>query len=243
MSFWLALQFLTIIPVPKTGEINAGKMGASLSCFPAVGLLLGFILFGLDWGLSYLLPSGITAALIVLALAVLSGGHHLDGLADTCDGLVSGKTPEERLELMTGSGIGAFGITGVCLILLLKFVAIDSVSDRAALFLMPVLSRWVVVGTVISFPYARASGMGTAYKQGVRWYHFAIATAIALAASLASFWLFGIAIMLLVWVIAYGIAALLKSKLGGLTGDSYGAVIEVSEVLVLILVIAFMRWL
>jgi len=243
MSFWLALQFLTIIPAPKTGEVDAEKLGASLSCFPAVGLLLGFILFGLDWGLSYLLPPGVTAAVMVLALAVLSGGHHLDGLADTCDGLVSGKTPDERLELMAKSGIGAFGIAGVCLILLLKFAALDSVGDRAALFLMPVLGRWVVVGAIISFPYARASGMGTPYKQGVRWYHFAIATAIATAASLATFWLAGIAIMLFVWAIAYGIAALLKSKLGGLTGDSYGAIIEVSEVLVLVMVIVLMRWL
>ncbi|MEW6141788.1 MAG: adenosylcobinamide-GDP ribazoletransferase [Chloroflexota bacterium] len=243
MSFWLALQFLTIIPVPKTGEVDASKLGASLSCFPVVGLLLGFILFGLDWGLSYLFPPGVTAAVIVLVLAVLNGGHHLDGLADTCDGLVSGKTPDERLELMTRSGIGAFGATGICVILLLKFAALYSVGDRAAVLLMPVLSRWVVVGAILVFPYARASGMGTPYKQGVRWYHFLIATVIALAASLATFWLAGIAIMLLVWAIAYGVAALLKSKLGGLTGDSYGAIIEVSEVLILVLVIALMRWL
>lgn len=243
MSFWLALQFLTIIPGPKTGEVDAGKLGASLMCFPVVGLLLGFILLGLDWGLNYLFPPGVTAAVIVLALAVLSGGHHLDGLADTCDGLVYGKTPEERLELMTRGGIGAFGATGIGITLLLKFAAFYSVGDRAALLLMPVLSRWVVVSAIISFPYARVSGMGTPYKQGVRWYHFAIATAIALATSLTTFWLAGIAIMLFVWAIACGVAVLLRSKLGGLTGDNYGAIIEVSEVLVLVLVIALMRWL
>ena len=71
MSFWLALQFLTIIPVPKMGEADADKLGASLACFPVVGLLLGFILFGLDWGLSFLLPPGVTAAIIVLALTVM----------------------------------------------------------------------------------------------------------------------------------------------------------------------------
>ncbi len=241
MSFWLALQFLTIIPTPKISVVDAGKLGASLAYFPAVGLLLGFILFGLDHVLGYVLTPAVVAALLVLTLAVLSGGHHLDGLADTCDGLVSGRTPEERLELITRSGIGAFGAAGIGIILLLKFAAVYSVGDRTALFLMPVLSRWAVVGTIFAFPYARASGLGAPYKQGVRWQHLLIATVIALVASLAAFWLMGLAVMLFVWAIICGIAALLKSKLGGLTGDSYGAIVEVSEVMVVVLVMVIER--
>lgn len=239
MSFWPALQFLTIIPTPG-GRMDAGKLADSLASFPLVGLLLGLILFVIDRGFSWL-PPAVVAGLVVLALAVLTGGHHLDGLADTCDGLVSGKTAEERLALMTRSGIGAFGAAGVCLVLLLKFAALSSIDGGTPVVLMPVLGRWVVVGVILIFPYARASGMGTPYKQGVRWHHLVIATVIALAASLVAYRLSGIVIMLVVWAIACGAAAVVKSKLGGLTGDSYGALIELSEVTALVSIMAVER--
>jgi adenosylcobinamide-GDP ribazoletransferase len=121
------------------------------------------------------------------------------------------------------------------------------------LVIMPVVSRWAMVYTVFAYPYARPTGLGKAFKEGATWQRFAIATVIALAvatglARLAGTgwaYLAGLAIMLGTWVIVIALAAYLKRKFSGLTGDTYGAINEVAEVCVLILVclLAHNQWL
>lgn len=240
MSFLAALQFLTTIPLLPRRKLNPEELGRSLGYFPVVGLLIGLMLAALSWMLGLILPAAVVNILLVIALVVITGALHLDGLADTCDGLGGYRTPEERLEVMRDSRIGGFGAIGVSCLLLAEYVSLNSVPVgllMGALVLMPVLSRWAMVYAVFAYPYARPSGLGKAFKQQATWQKMVIATIVALAVAMILFQLAGLALMLGVWLITLAMAAYLKRKFGGLTGDTYGAMAEVTEVGVLILVL------
>ena len=241
MGFWIALQFLTILPTPLRKEIDAEDLGQSLTYFPLVGLMLGVILFGLNFVLTLILPPAVVNALLIIALVILTGAHHLDGLIDTCDGL-AGKSKEERLAIMSDHQVGAFGIVGALLILLLKYVSLSSAPVLPALLLMPTLSRWTMVSVIFIFPYAKSSGMGLAFKQGANWQRLTISTIIALAAAVIILKLWGLVLIAALWLIIFGIASYFRSRLGGLTGDNYGAINELAEVLVLLLIILIWRF-
>jgi len=246
LGFWAAVRFLTIFPTPKRYKIEDREIGASLTYFPLIGLGIGAILTGLDYGLGLLLPMAVVNALLILVLAIVTGALHLDGFVDTCDGVISGKTPEERLTIMRDSRTGAFGVIGAFLLLLVKYAALVSISGKLrmpALFLMPALARWTLVGAIFFFPYARSSGMGLPFKQGARRVRLILATVITLAASLVLLKGLGLVIIMSLGLIILGIATYLRSRLGGLTGDSYGAINEASEVTFLVLLILFSQWL
>ena len=241
MGFWTALQFLTIIPAPRRREITAENFGQSLAYFPLVGLLLGVILLGLNFGLALFLPSSVVNALLVVSLAFLTGAHHLDGLIDTFDGVMAGKSREERLAIMSDSKVGAFGIVAAILVLLLKYVSLSSATILPALLLMPTLSRWTMVSIMSAFPYAKTSGMGLAFKQGANWKRLTVSTVIALAVAVIILQIQGLALIAALWLVVFGIASYFRSRLGGLTGDSYGAINELAEVTVLLLIIVIWR--
>ncbi len=246
MSFFTALSFLSIIPRPFRGETSAKEIERSLSYFPVVGVVLGIILAGLNWLLGLLLPTTVVYGLLLVALVIITGGMHLDGFADTCDGIAGHKTAEERLRIMRDSRVGAFGAIGIFLLLLIKYVSLTSVPESlvmTTLVLMPVVSRWAMVYAIVAYPYARPTGLGQAFKQGATWLRFTIATIITLAVSLALthwanityFYLATVAIILGVWVVTLGLATYLKRKFAGLSGDTYGAINEVAEVMALII--------
>jgi adenosylcobinamide-GDP ribazoletransferase len=237
LGFWAALQFLTIFPTPLRHEVTAKTSGQSLTYFPLVGLILGAILLGLHYGLTLILPPPVVNALLVIALVILTGAHHLDGFIDTCDGVIAGKSKKERLAIMSDSKVGAFGIVGAILLLLLKYASLSSASILPSLLLMPTLSRWAMVGIIFTFPYAKSSGMGLAFKQGASWQRLTISTAIALIAAVVLLKWWGLVLVVTLGLIAFGIASYFRSRLGGLTGDNYGAINELAEVLVLLLII------
>jgi len=241
LGFWIALQFLTVFPTPLRGEITAEDSGQSLTYFPLVGLILGGILFGVHHGLTLILPPSVVNALIIIALVILTGAHHLDGLVDTCDGVIAGKSKEERLAIMSDSRVGAFGIVAAFLLLLLKYVSLSSAPILPALLLMPTLSRWTMVSAIFTFPYAKSSGMGLAFKQGASWQRLTISTVIALGVAVIILKLWGLVLIAALWLIIFGIASYLRFRLGGLTGDTYGAINELAEVLVLLLTILIWR--
>jgi len=202
----------------------------------------------LNWLLGLLLSSALTNVLLVVSLVAVSGALHLDGLVDTCDGLAGGKTVEERWRVMDDSRAGGFGIIGVCCLLLVKYVALNNVPASwlmPTLVLMPMLSRWAMVYALFAYPYAKPSGLGKVFKQGASRLRFIVATLIALVAAVILAQLSGFVIMLAIWVIALAVATYLKGKFGGLTGDTYGAINEVAEVCILILVclLAHSGWL
>ncbi len=248
MKFLAALSFLTVIPLPRRREVSPEQVGRSIGYFPVVGIIIGLILAGLYWLLRLVLPSAVVSGLLLVCLVVLTGGLHLDGFVDTCDGIAGHKTPEARWQVMRDSRAGAFGIVGVCCLLIVKYVSLNSVPDSLmmmTLVLMPVVSRWAMVYAVFAYPYARPSGLGKVFKQAASRRRLAIATLVALAVAIPWFRLAGLVIMLGVWVIVVAMAAYLKRKFSGLTGDTYGAINEVAEVGVLILVclLAHNQWL
>ncbi len=242
MGFWEAIQFLTIFPTPLRHKATAKTSGQSLTYFPLVGLILGVVLLGLYYGLSFILPSSVVNALLIITLVILTGAHHLDGFIDTCDGVIAGKSKKERMDIMSDSKVGAFGIVGAILLLLLKYVSLSAAPILPALLLMPTLSRWVMVSIIFTFPYAKHSGMGLAFKRGATWQRLTIATVIALIVAVALLKLWGLVLMAALWLVAFGIASYFRSRLGGLTGDNYGAINEIAEVLVLLLLILIGRF-
>ena len=256
MKFLAALRFLTIIPSPWRREASPEELGRSLVYFPVVGIIIGLILAGLSWVLGLILPLAVVNVLLIVCLAVISGALHLDGFVDTCDGIAGHKTVETRWQVMRDSRAGGFGIAGVCLLLLVKYISLNNVPEpllMATLILMPVISRWAMVYALFAYPYARPSGLGKVFKQEANWQRFVIATIITLAVamglthwpSIAYSYLAGLVIMWGTWVIVTAVAVYLKRKFAGLTGDTYGAINEVAEVCVLILVclLAHNQWL
>jgi len=238
LRFLAALRFLTIIPFPWRREVSPEELGRSAGYFPVVGIIIGLILAGLNWLLGLFLPSPVVNVLLVVSLVVISGALHLDGFVDTCDGIAGHKTPEQRWRVMRDSRTGGFGIVGACCLLLVKYISLNSVPETllmATLVLMPVIGRWAMVYAIFAYPYARPSGLGKIFKQGASWQRFTMATLIALVVAIVLFQLAGLAIMVGIWVIVVAMAAYLKHKFSGLTGDTYGAINEVAEVCVLIL--------
>lgn len=242
LGFWTALQFLTIFPTPLRHEANHKRIGESLTYFPLVGLILGAILFGLRYSLNFIFPASVVNVLLIIVLVILTGAHHLDGLADTCDGIIAGESREERLAIMSDTKVGVFGIVGIILLLLLKYVSLVSAPPLPALLLMPTLSRWAMASAIFTFPYAKSAGMGLAFKQGANWQRLTIATVIAVIAAVALLTWWGLVLIAGLWLIIFGIASYFRSRLGGLTGDTYGAINEIAEVLVLIIIILIGRF-
>ncbi len=216
-------------------ELSPAQLGRSTAYFPVVGLIIGGILAGLNWLLLNILPPGVVNALLIVALVILTGAMHLDGLADTCDGMAGHKTVEERWQVMHDSRTGAFGVVGIALLLLVKYVSLNNIPTElmtAVLLFTPVVSRWAMVYAIFVYPYARPEGLGTAYKNATRWPQFTIATVITLAAAAALFPLFSYLGLLLIpgiWILAVLMSQYFKYKFAGLTGDTYGAINEVSE--------------
>ncbi|MBI2958571.1 MAG: adenosylcobinamide-GDP ribazoletransferase [Chloroflexi bacterium] len=240
-GFWAALEFLTVLPSPEKGEFKVEDLGRSLVFFPLVGLLLGLALWGLDTGLSMVLPSLPVNVLLVGALVIITGGMHIDGFIDSCDGAAARRTVQQRLDIMADSRVGAFGVAGGCLLLLLKVSALASLPGTVrviGLVLMPVLGRWAMVLAVHAYPYARGpSGKGYAFKAGATMARMllALTTALVIAFVAARGSWHGPALLAAASLGAVGCAWYLKTRLGGLTGDSYGALNEVAEVLAVLL--------
>jgi len=247
-----ALQFLTIFPIPGRRQIGAEELGASQGYFPLVGLFLGAILAGVDWLLGFTLPVAVVNALLLIILIILTGALHVDGFIDTCDGLLARKMPEERWRIMSDSRVGGFGVAGAFCLLLLFYVSLSSIAEpyrMIALILTPTLGRWSVVYAIFAFPYAKPAGLGVSFKEQAGWQGFTLATSVALVAAVGLFaskglelMLAGLVLMLVVWLVALAVALFLRGKFGGLTGDSYGAINEVTQVFVLIFFCVISGW-
>lgn len=236
MGFFIALQFLTWLPSPLRRAVSTVELGRAQAYFPLVGALLGVILALLDALLRTILPPTLASGLLVAALIALTGGLHLDGLIDSCDGLFTQRTPAERLAIMRDSRAGSFGVIGAAAVLLLKYAgltALDGPMRPAALVLTPVLARWAMVYALALFPYARASGKGTAFHgHGRR--PLLVATLSAAILAIALWPERGLFLLAAVAIATWLAGRFIVARLGGLTGDSYGALNEMAEVLVLI---------
>lgn len=237
-GFLTALQFLTIIRAAKDPGITGEKLGRSMACFPLVGLLLGLILVAVRYTFGYILSPSIVDILVIATLVVITGALHLDGFADTVDGLTGGKDREKTLAIMRDSRIGSFAVAGLVLFLMLKIFALREVPPEMknrVLLLMPVLGRWATVQLAFGFTYAR-SGPGTALAftrfAGKR--EYVIATLITAVISLGLFRLQGAIILLVIALFTLLFGLFFQRRLGGVTGDIMGAACEINEVVTLL---------
>lgn len=239
--FFIAIQFLTIIPLPFSVRCGEKDLGRSLAYFPLAGLALGALLAGLNYLLSLVLPRGIVDLLLVTALAAVTGILHLDGVSDVCDALAARGDRERFLRIMKDSHIGAAGAVGLILVLLLKYqalLAIPATTKQQALFLFPLLARFGQVTMIVGARQARGDGLGSLFISGAGWVQLLLATMTALAASLllmgfSGLWLF-VAACLLTWAIK----AWFQRRIGGITGDIIGFASELNEILTLLLIVA-----
>ena len=242
----MALSFLTICPATLRKSPTQGEISASRAFFPLVGLLLGLLLVGLERGASEIFPPFLTAAMLLAVLAIVTRALHLDGFMDVCDGLFGGYTPERRLEIMRDSHVGAFAVVGAVGLLLLKYGALVALlttpvpGKEWALLLFPALSRWSMVVALSAFPYVRSQGLGSPYHRGTAYLStggaaIAVVVIAVLAGGVAGAALL-VGVSALAWLLAWGMARML----GGLTGDTYGAINEITEVAVLMVAVALL---
>lgn len=231
----VAFQFLTIFPALIKRMFAAREMGQSVGWFPLVGVALGFALYGVHYAAQLIFPASVSAALTILAWVIFTRAFHLDGFMDTCDGLFGGWTPERRLEIMKDSHVGAFGVIGGILILLIKYTALASSPDPLpALVMSTTLARLGMSITLFVFPYAREKGLGRDMKDNAGWTQVLLATIISLIVSWFAYGWLGIAIMIFAVLAALLVAFYITRLIPGLTGDSYGALAELLETFVLL---------
>ena len=240
-----ALGFLTILPVAPR---DAGGLATARGWFPIVGLLLGVILVAADllmhWGYPLFtdvyrpFPPLLSAAVLAVLLVALTRALHLDGFMDCCDALLGGFDRERRLEILRDSHVGAFAVTGVVSLLLIKVAAIMALPPSGrmwALLVFPCLSRWGMLLLLELFPYARGQGIGVPFQpQGSRRQLLA-GLAVAIIATIALTGLGGLALLAAATAVALGLGAWASKLLGGVTGDVYGAANEAAEAAVLVL--------
>ena len=244
-EFVAAVRFLSVLPLPgktqlfKKDEATLGLVVGE-AYFPLVGLLLACLLWLLVLLLSPFVSQLALAALLVVGLVILTGGLHLDGIMDACDGLLGGSTRERKLEIMRDSRVGSFGVLGGVCILLLKFALFASVRLHAlplALLLILPSSRWAMILALRVFPSARPAGLGAAFNGAVTTKGVMLAGIISVAIVLVVGQLPGLVVWVAVTLVALALGAWITRSIGGLTGDSYGAIAEVAEVVALLVVV------
>jgi adenosylcobinamide-GDP ribazoletransferase len=184
------------------------------------------------------MPALVLAALLVVAEIVLTGGLHLDGVMDSCDGLFGGIGRERRLEIMHDSRVGSFGVLGAVALLLLRFAILASLplwSLLAALLVAPALGRWAMVLCGGLFPAARPDGLGAAFHRAVTLRRLVLAGLSSVLIALLFAHLIGLLVWFLGNLLILGLGLAVTRSLGGLTGDICGALGEVCEVVALLL--------
>lgn len=248
-SLHLALGFLTTLPVPQLSheEFSAQPdlAGQAFAWYPLVGVVLGVLLGATAWLLhfSHLSPL-VQAGCLLTVWILLTGGLHLDGLLDSCDALFAPVSLERRLQILKDVHTGAFGVIGLVLIVGLKWALLTQLIEQhgpalwSGLWLAPVWGRWILVWAAQRYPYARAGGtasLGGTMRQGLGPRQLQVATMSTLLLLIACLIVNGGAF----WSLLGPLAGLLGARWaagklnGGLTGDLYGALCEVTEVAVL----------
>lgn len=233
MPWWIALQFLSSLPVRLRRMPTPAEIGRSLLWYPAVGLLYAALLAGVDTLLAGSVPL-LHAAILLAVWVTLTGGLHLDGLADTADAWVGGYGDRERtLAIMKDPRSGPMAVVALIVLLLLKLaalVAVLQVGPGHHWWIVPVLGRAALLGVFLTTPYVRAGGLGEALANHLP----RTAGWVVLAGCLLAGWL-SLGSVLLAGIAAFAwLRWLLLRRLGGTTGDTAGAMLECLEVVLLV---------
>jgi adenosylcobinamide-GDP ribazoletransferase len=244
--FALAWQFLTIVPWPRSKVRQPADLGASMTFYPVVGALLGSGMLGVYLAGSTLFPDGVLWPALVVLLVILTGGLHLDGFADVCDGFYAGRSKADVLRIMKDPHLGSMAVMGIISVLLMKVMLLSSLPAAlvcSALLIFPAISRGGMVWATAMAPYARPEG-GTAgaFFLTLRQRHVWLATAFlglwtVLFAGGAAAILLGLAAAATKLFVGF-----CDRRIGGMTGDTLGALNELLELLTLALYYPLARW-
>ena len=237
--FLIALQFLTQLPVGVSNYPEPEEIGRSLDYYPVVGLLIGALLVAFAWMLGET-PSLLSAALLLSVWVWLTGGLHLDGLADSADAWVGGLGDRDKtLAIMKDPRSGPAAVVLLVLLLLIKFAALHAILSTQqwqALFIAPILGRTVLPLLFLSTPYVRSQGLGAALaRHKSRRLGFIVAGTVlvlVMTFGFATLWL-----VLVTTVVLLAMRRLMLKRIGGCTGDTAGALVEVTEVAILLIMI------
>lgn len=240
-EFLIGLQFLTRISIVKQTVWTEEGFGRSVKYFPLIGAVLSICYVGIALLIDEKFIM-LRSAVILTAMAMLTGGIHCDGFMDTFDGLFSGRDKYKILEIMKDSRVGSFGVVSFVMLMLIEFATLNELSTKFifTIYSAPIIARLMMVITIGKFNYAREEGMGKAFAKYTdnSTITFAVIETLILIAPLMLIEIelmknLLIAIFIpLTFTIYFG--KLSTKKIGGVTGDIYGAVTLISEMLVMI---------
>ena len=230
-KFFIALSFYTRLPMQIKSEVSEEDFYSSMKFLPVVGLVIGLILYAL-WYLLKGIEGQFSAFLLVFLYIWLTGGLHIDGFMDTLDGVLSNRSREETLEIMKDSRVGAFGAIGLLLLVLGYFIAYQFV-DGYAIIIAPIIGR---TGALFSASFSESARKGNSLGKGFMEQMGRKERVFALVFSIAIIFLFDflyfipsvLCIIMSTYFIKY-----FKDKLGGMTGDTVGMMIELNQIVFL----------
>jgi adenosylcobinamide-GDP ribazoletransferase len=234
----VALGFLTIVRVRQTSGVDDVVMGRAGAFFPLIGLLLGMVILSVDRGLHPFVPNTLGNVILVVLLAVLSRGFPLLGLAYSVEGLLGSQERQRSLEILTQRTFGLFAVLALLGILFIKICALDLLQGGyrgMALLLGPTLSRWAWVVMAYSSRPVLAKGVGVALIRGVQFREFGLASVLTFALVFAFVEVVGLLIIVPVAGMILGCTLYCNRRLGGVTGETLGALGEMIETGVFVL--------
>jgi len=241
-KFLLALQFLTTFPI-KVKDVETEDLTGSVSFFPLVGVIIGIILASANYFLLRVMPPFLLNAILLILWILITGALHLDGFADTVDGFSASTEKEKILKVMDDPATGAKGVVAIVMALLLKFAILLSIGGTLkiwALIFAPAISRYsMFVAAGVSNP-ARKEGLGKLYIRKMKWVEFIFPTLIILVLLIAVFYfpvvkpVAGFVSFVVALLAVYSFVRYCKNRIGGMTGDTLGALNEIIEITVLL---------
>ena len=239
------IQFFTRIPINKTVSVEADDFKYGSIFLPIIGLIIGLI-SSCAYIITHLWGNNLFAAVCaVIAVACVTGALHLDGLSDTCDGVFSSRNKERMLEIMKDSRIGTMGALALIFLVLLKVSLIFGMSYKVALYsliIAPVISRLSLLFSFTISKYARESGLGKTFIGNVTNKEFIIGLIIGLIIIIPLLKLYSLIFILLIFIGPWIINKYMESKIGGMTGDTLGALCELQEILVFVVLSALSNY-
>jgi len=245
-SLLAAIQFLTIIPFPR-GGVAAGEkeLEWSVPFFPVVGLLIGIVVAVFDAIVGYVFPPFPASVLTVIALVGISGGLHMDGLADTADGFFSARPRDQILDIMRDSRTGVMGVIAVASVLILKVAAVASLSPSlrpGIIALMPLAGRCSLVPMMTVLPYARSGGgLALPFERKRSWINVLWASVFLIVSGWFTAQWIGFAAAFVSLFIVILFSGYCFRMIGGYTGDTLGAVCEITEIIPALVAVAWVH--
>ena len=233
--FLLAVGFLTIIPVRLKEPPLPGDLGKAAGWFPVIGAAIGSLVAAAYYGLSIIFPPLLAAALAASVWIGLTGGLHLDGLADCFDGMLNASSRERRLEIMKDPRLGTFGAIGLILSILMKIICLFSIPTNTAWIALPLATA---VGRSLLLPagkqqMARPDGMGADFASSLNKTAFIWAAVVVGILSGLAGWR-GLSVILVVLGVTWLVLCSVKARLGGVTGDVLGLIVELAELVTMV---------